>query len=219
VNRYGDVEARNVEGELRVENRNGNVTVDGVTAGVVINNRYSNTTVKDIGASLEIHTRNGSVDVSGVKGDVTIDNSYAPVNVENVQGSLTITGRNNSVTAEHIEGDIRSDSSYQNVRIMDAGGAVTVNSRNGDIAVLFDKPPQKDITISARYGNVTLEMPSSAAFTVDARTEYGDVYSEFDGINTTNNRREKSLTGQIGQGGPQITVQLRNGGIHLDKRG
>src|SRR6266571_601153 len=219
VNRYGEVEARNITGELRIENRNGSVTVQDISDSVTIDNRYSSTTAKNIGGNLQIDTRNGSVDVSQVKGNATIANSYGPISVEQIQGELTITGRNNSIDVEHIEGDIKADSSYQNVNIRDARGAVTVNSKNGDLMLSFVKPPQKDIAVSARYGNVTLELPSAAVFSVDAHTEYGQVDSEFDGLNTTKSNRERSLSGRIGQGGPQITIALRNGDIHLSRRG
>jgi DUF4097 and DUF4098 domain-containing protein YvlB len=219
VNRYGDIEIRNITGEVHVENRNGSVTVEDVSDSVVINNRYSNTTVKNVGRDLQIQTRNGSVDVSGVKGDATIDNSYAPISVENVQGAVTITGRNNSVDLQHIEGDIRADSSYQNVTIKDPRGAVTVTSRNGDLLLSFDKAPQKDVSIAGRYGNVTLEIPSGAAFNVDAHTQYGDVDSEFEGLSIDRSNRDKSVRGQFGQAGPHFTISTRNGNIHLNKRG
>src|SRR5205807_3613006 len=128
-------------------------------------------------------------------------------------------GRNNSVDVQHIEGDLRADSSYQNVSIRDAGGSVTVNSRNGDLLVSFVRPPQKNIQISSRYGNITLELPSNSSFSLDARTEFGQIDSEFEGLNTSTARRERSLTGRFGQGGTQITISLRNGDIHVAKRG
>ena len=219
VNRYGDIEIRNITGEVRNENRNGSVTVEDVSDSVVINNRYSNTTVKNVGRDLQIQTRNGSVDVSGVKGNAAIDNSYAPISVENVQGEVTITGRNNSVDLQLIEGDIRADSSYQNVTIKDPRGAETVTSRNGDLLLSFDKAPQKDVSIAARYGNVTLEIPSGAAFNIDAHTQYGDVDSEFEGLSIDRSNRDKSVRGQFGQAGPHLAISTRNGNIRLNKRG
>jgi hypothetical protein len=219
VNRYGDVEVRSINGKVEVENRNGSVTLDNITGSAGVNNRYANVTVKNVGGDLRIDTRNGSVDVSGVKGSASIDNSYAPINVQDVQGELTITGRNNSIEVEHVEGDIRTDNSFQNVSIKDPRGAVTVTGRNGDLFVSFVRAPQKDVSISTRFANVTLELPSSSTFSVDARTEFGEVYSDFDGISTNTARRERSLNGVLGQGGPRLNITTRNGGIRLLKRG
>ena len=218
VNRYGDVDVRNVEGELRLENRNGSITAEDITQAVSIENRYSNTTVKNVGGDLMIQTRNGSVDVSGVKGSVTVDNRYAPISIENVAGQVTITGRNNSVNVEHVEGDISADSSYQNVTIKDPRGGVKITSRNGDLLLSFERVPQKDVLISSRYGNVTLELPSSSAFNIDARTEYGEVDSDFEGLNTSRVNRQKSIGGQYGQGGPHLEISTRNGNIRLEKK-
>jgi hypothetical protein len=105
------------------------------------------------------------------------------------------------------------------VNIQDARGAITVTSRNGDLRLSLVRPPEKDIAITARYGNVTLGLPTTSSFSVDARTEFGQVYSEFEGVSTSSSRRERSLSGRVGQGGPQITVTLRNGDIRLEKRG
>jgi hypothetical protein len=225
VNRYGDVEIRNITGELRLENRNGSVTIEDVSDSVVIDNSYSNTTARNVGGNLEIETRNGSVDVSGVKGNATITNSYAPINVENVQGSLTINGRNNSVDAQHVDGDLIVDSSYENVTIDDPKGAVKINTRNGEVKLSFERPPQKDVAVTSQYGTITLDLPSASSFNVDARTEYGEIDSDFDGLkhdnglNHDNSRPERVLTGQIGSGGPKIKIDLKNGNLHLGKRG
>jgi hypothetical protein len=219
VNRFGDIEIQNINGEVRLENRNGSVTVEDVSDSVIINNSYSNTTAKNVGGNLEIETRNGSVDVSGVKGNATVTNSYAPINVENVQGALTIRGRNNSVDAQHVDGDLTVDSSYENVTVDDPKGAVKISSRNGEVTLSFEKPPQKDVTVTAQYGTVRLDLPSASSFNVDARTEFGEIDSEFDGLNRDNSRRERALTGQVGSGGPRIKIDLRNGNLHLGKRG
>ena len=219
VNRFGDVEIQSINGKVRVENRNGAVTVEDVGDSVDINNSYANTTAKNVGGHLEIQTRNGSVDVSGVKGNATITNSFAPINVENVQGSLTINGRNNSVDAQHVDGDLTVDSSFENVTVGDPKGAVKIISRNGEVTLSFERPPQKDVAVTAQYGMVRLDLPSGSSFNIDARTQFGEIDSDFDGLNHDNSRRERALTGQVGSGGPKIKIDLRNGNIHLGKRG
>ncbi len=219
VNRYGEVEVQNITGQLQLENRNGTVTVENVSAAVVVSNRYANTTVKNIGGDLRIQSRNGSVDVADVKGTATIDNSYAPVNVKNVEGGLTMSGHNNSVDVEHIEGDVQSSSSYENVTIKDPRAAVSVSGRNGDILLSFERAPRKDISIDARYANVTIELPSRSAFKVDARTEYGDVQSDFEGLSISRSNRDRNMNGEVRQGGPHIEINTRNGDIRLQRRG
>src|SRR2546426_6627292 len=205
VNRFGPVDVRRITGVLEVENRNGAVTVEEVTESVTINNSYSSTSARNIGGNVEIHNRNGSGAVSGVQGTATIANSYGPITVENVQRDVSITGRNNSVEVERVEGGVTVEASYQNVNVRDAKGSVTVRNRNGDVVIGFAKPPQKDISVSTQYSNVTLELPSTAFFSIDAKTRYGSINSEFDGLNNdVSSNRERSLRGRLGQDGPQI---------------
>ncbi|MBI2149671.1 MAG: DUF4097 family beta strand repeat protein [Acidobacteria bacterium] len=219
VNKYGSVDVRGVTGELNVDNRNGNVNVQDVTESVTINNSYSGTTVKNIGGSIEIRNRNGAVDVSGVKGNAAISNSYASISVDNVEGELTVTGRNNGLDIEHVQGGLKAESSYQNVSISDARGGVSLNSRNGDLYLSFERPPEKDISVSNRYGNVRIVLPSASSFSIDARTEYGEVDSEFENIDRSRSNRDASLRGRNGRGGPRITITTRNGNIELSRRG
>jgi hypothetical protein len=94
-----------------------------------------------------------------------------------------------------------------------------VNGRNGDLLLSFDRPPQKDVSIQARYASVTIELPSSSAFRVDARTEFGDVNTDFEGLTINRDRRERIMTGEVRQGGPQLTITTRNANISLRERG
>jgi hypothetical protein len=219
INRYGSVDVRGITGELNVENRNGSVTVENVTQSVIVRNRYSAISAKDIGGNLEIQNRNGGVDVSSVKGSVTISNSYAPISVENVEGTLTVTGRNNSLDIQDVQGDVKAQNSYQNVTINDARGGVSLTSRNSDLFLSFDRPPEKDISISHQYGTVRLELPSASSFSIDADTEYGQVESQFEGLDSSRSNRRTSLKGSVGAAGPQITINSRHGNIFLDRRG
>jgi DUF4097 and DUF4098 domain-containing protein YvlB len=159
------------------------------------------------------------VDVSVIKGNVTIANSYGPISVENVQGKLTISGRNNGLDVQKVEGDVSVQNSYQNVSINDARGAVNLSSRNSDLSLSFDRAPEKDISISHQYGNVRLELPSTSSFGIDAQTQFGNVDTDFDGIDRSTSNRQASLRGRVGTGGPQITINTRNGDIHIDRRG
>jgi DUF4097 and DUF4098 domain-containing protein YvlB len=219
TNRYGEIQVRGIMGSVEVANRNGSVTVEDVSEAVKITNRYSEVNAKNIGGTLQIENRNGSVYVSEVRGNTTISNAYGPITAENINGDITINGRNNSIEVEHVTGSVTADASYQNVTIRDANGPITVRNRNGDVVLGFMKPPDKDVSVVTRYSNVRLELPPSASFNIDARTEHGSVSSEFDGAETRSSDRNRSLRGQVGTGGPTINIETRNGDIRVEKRG
>src|SRR5262249_28058375 len=90
---------------------------------------------------------------------------------------------------------------------------------HGDLFISLVNPPQNDIQISSRYGNVSVELPSNSAFSIDARTEFGEIRSEFQGLNMATSNRERYLTGRVGTGGAQIMIAVGNGSIHLGRKG
>jgi hypothetical protein len=186
---------------LRINNRNGRVEVTGLAGNQDISNRF------------------GAIEVRNITGDVKISNSFGRITVDNVQGDATISGRNNSIELQHIEGDVKADSSFQNVTVRGATGSVEVKGHNGNLFVSFDKPVQKDVQMSTQFGNVTIELPANSSFKVAAHTQFGRINSDFEGLQTSRSDFAKdSAVGQIGQGGPQITVSTFNGNIHLVRR-
>jgi hypothetical protein len=223
TNAYANVEARGITGALELHNRNGNVEVTAIGGSAKLSNAYANTTAKNIGGDLDIDTRNGTVEVESIKGSATISNAYSPINVSNVQGELRIRGRNNSVEVEHAGSDVTVQTSYNNVTIRDAKGAVSVDNRNGDVLVAFAQPPTKDVSVSTQYSGVSIEMPANSSFSLDGRTRFGQIRSDFEGLSETfaerNPDRERGITGRVGQGGPTIKVETRNGDIRIEKRG
>jgi hypothetical protein len=162
-----------------------------------VNNRNGKVQVSDLGGNQDISNRFGEVDVRNVTGDVKVSNSFGRITLENVQGGATITGRNNAIDLQRIEGDVKVESSFQNVDIRDPKGSVEVSSQ---------------------FGNVTIEVPANSSFRITARTEFGQIDSDFVGLETNKSNRETSMIGEVGHDGPQITISARHGTIHLVRR-
>src|SRR5262249_21058574 len=111
-----------------------------------------------------------------------IDNRYGNVTVRDLAGHEVITNRYGRVDLTNIEGEVEVTNRFKEVKLRDIRGAVTVTGQYGDVQAEFLEPPEKDIAISMRFGDVRLQLPSSAPFAVEARTSFGDFKSEFPGI-------------------------------------
>jgi hypothetical protein len=86
-------------------------------------------------------------------------------------------------------------------------------------SLTIQAPARASLDLNNRNGNVVLNLPSSAAFSIDARTRSGEIACEFEGLRVDSSGRERSLSGRVGNGGPQITIETRNGDIRIGKRG
>jgi hypothetical protein len=204
---------------ITVENRNGGVSVRGLTGNQEITNRFGDVEIHGITGKVKIQNQNGSVHLDDVSDSVTIANSFGPIRAANVRGELKISGRNNEIDIDHVEKDLDLESAYQNVDIRDPLGAVNVRSRNGEINIRLLHNPTKNVSVSSDYGNVTIDIPTGAAFSADVSSRYGNIDSDFSGLQNTSHNADHALNGQVGTGGPNIKIESRYGQVRFTRRG
>jgi hypothetical protein len=204
---------------VTIENRNGNVSVRGLTGNQEITNRFGDVELHGVTGMVKIQNQNGSVHVDDVDESVTIANSFGPIRVANVRGELKISGRNNEIDIDHVEKDIDVESAYQNVDIRDPLAGVNVRSRNGEISVHLLHKPVRNISVNSNYGEVTIDVPPGSVFSADVSVRNGSVDSDFSELQSTSHNADHSLSGQVGSGGPNIKVDTRFGQVRLTKRG
>jgi DUF4097 and DUF4098 domain-containing protein YvlB len=150
---------------------------------------------------LRVSNRNGNVEVADLSGNQDISNRFGAVEVRQVTGDVTVSNSFGRITVENVH------------------GRVEVQARNSDVFMSFDKRVQKDVQLSTRFGKVTIELPSDSSFRIDAHTQFGRIDSDFESLQKSRSDVAKeSAQGQIGQGGPQITISTLNGNIHLVRR-
>ncbi|HLQ78464.1 MAG TPA: DUF4097 family beta strand repeat-containing protein [Terriglobia bacterium] len=202
---------------VSIENRNGSITLKGLTGNQSIVNRFGTIEAKGITGSLHIENQNGQVQVEDVSDSVSISSSFAPVIVSNVRGEVKIEGHNSSVNIDQVEKDLNVQTAFQNIDIRDPRGSVTVNNRNGEVSIRLPQKPRHDITVTSQFGDVNIELPSESSFNVDARSHFGNLYSEFTELRTTYQNSDHFMTGQVGSGGPTIRIDGRNSAVRFRK--
>ncbi len=218
-NRHGGTTIRGVTGSVRIEDGYGPVVTENISGSVGIVNKYGSVTVTEIGGDAVVENKYGSVHVAGVVGDATIDNKYSLVSVERVGGRVQIEGRNNSVDLEDVTGRVEVESSYKDIIVRNATGEIDLANRHGGIRLLFEVPPQNDISLTGDYTDIRIEMPAASNFSLDAQTRSGSFDSDFEGIDRVSSGRDQRVVGELGEGGPRITIQTSRGDIRLIERG
>ena len=152
-------------------------------------------------SKLRINNRAGKVEVADLEGDQDISNRFGNVDIRNITGDLKVKNEFGQASVENLK-----------------GGAV-ISEGMGNLSVSFEKLVQKPIEVSSRFGNVTIKLPADSSFSVDANTQFGRIDSDFEGLRKSKPDFTKdSIVGQIGQGGPPITVTTFNGNIRLVRR-
>ncbi len=185
-------------------------------------------------SGLEITEENNTIRVSSgpspfAQADVTIQ---VPT-----QTSVSVNARlGNSVTIENVNGEIEANNMNGQVTITNVSGSVVAHSMNGKIlASLNSVTPDKSMSFSTMNGEIDVTLPASIKANVKLKTDHGDMFTDFD-IKTDStsqpaqvedNRKsggryrmrfDRTTTGTINGGGPEIQFTTFNGNILIHKK-
>ncbi len=124
--------------------------------------------------------------------------------VENTGGNLELNHHNGPVVA------------------LGVSGPVVAHSHNGRVTVSLDRVPAgKPMSISSWNGSVDLTLPPDARFTARMSTHNGSLYTDFElkiQAGSTIGGNNRSTTGAINGGGPELTLKTWNGNVNLRRR-
>lgn len=159
----------------------------------------------DVNFSITV-PRNFSLYLSTVNGgDVVVENVNGEMEISNVNGDVTLTN---------------------------VGGSATVNTVNGDITASFNSiNADSPMAFSNVQGDIDITLPANASVTAKMRSEWGEVYTDFDmNINRSNQENidvdsdvyrvsiNNWITGQINGGGPEYMFKTLRGDIYIRKQ-
>ncbi|WP_164731680.1 DUF4097 family beta strand repeat-containing protein [Flagellimonas beolgyonensis] len=137
------------------------------------------------------------------------------INVDGVTGDLEISNVNGAITLANVE------------------GAVSANTTNGPVKVDFKKMGNAtDMAFSSFNGNVEVSFPSSLKANIKAKSDMGDVYTDFDmavqenkpetekkeGKGAYKVKIEQWVKGKINGGGPELLFKTFNGDILIKSK-
>jgi hypothetical protein len=149
----------------------------------------------------------GPVDASAGSGDIRIGPTSGNVRVSTGSGRIELEGSEGSVFARTGSGSIRA---------IAVAGELEVHTGSGNVAV--DGEPAGSWNLTAASGNITVRLPASAAFDLDAHSRSGRIDSVHPIMvvgTLVGNVSRRQLRGQVRGGGPRIDVSTASGAIRI----
>ncbi len=153
---------------------------------------------------------------------------YVPRNfslkLNTVQGDVSVFGLAGELEISAVNGD---------VELHEISGTVLVNSVNGDIEIDFNEiTANAPMSFTGVNGDIEVAFPANAKFTAKMKTEWGDVYTNFDmEIDRTSSKPEvntkdgeyrvavnKWIFGNVNGGGPEFLFKTLHGDISIRKK-
>jgi DUF4097 and DUF4098 domain-containing protein YvlB len=165
---------------------------------------HSNSHARTIDFVIKVPASGGKLKLSTVNdGDITVSNVNGEIEVSNVNGDVTLTG---------------------------VGGSVVANTHNGDMLVTLKNVESKPMAFTTFNGKVDVTLPADIKTNLKAKSEMGEVFSDFDvAVDNTpkvTRSNEKGLhklnieawvNGKINGGGSEMMMKTFNGNIYIRK--
>lgn len=136
------------------------------------------------------------------------------------------------ITVENVNGELEINNVNGPIQLTNVGGSAVANTINGGITAVFREVDGKaPMAFSTLNGRVDVTFPASARVSIKARSDRGDIYSDFD-IDVEKNQPKTTRTSQSGMyrvsiedwvygkingGGPEVMMKSMQGSIYVRK--
>src|SRR5581483_5546637 len=184
---------------LHAQSGSGDQRIEGLTGAVDLESGSGDMMLRDL--SREVRLRTGS-------GNVEAHNISAPFTAEAGSGDIRLD--------EKDAGDVHVHTGSGNIEIRGVNGGLRAESGSGDVEVSGIN--KGEWTVRTSSGDVDLQLPSDAAFDLDATAGSGSVVVDRPVTMTVQGdlrRAEHTIRGKVSGGGPQLFVHTGSGDIRI----
>jgi hypothetical protein len=148
--------------------------------------------------------------VKGVSGEITLDGVTGDVLADTISGALEGRDVDGSVRFKSVSGDLTL-----------ANGSLTelqADNVNGQIAADISLAASGAMRVSTISGDVTLRLPADSDTRVRLHSTAGYVRSEFDSLRATMSPGSHTVSGNLGDGSGNVSVNSVSGAVTLLRR-
>jgi hypothetical protein len=237
-NEKGDIAISDMAADVSASTRNGNVEINDTAGNVDVNVQSGDVKVTDTKGDVKIAGHGGEIEVVDSTGSLTVDGEfYSSIRADKIAKGVRFISQRTDLTLTQLGGHFEKSSG--NMEIADAPGNLTsrtknvsvnlenvtgkivLDNTNGSVEVRYSSNPKEDISINNVRSSITLSIPSSSSFEIQADCSSCDIDSEFTGDSLKATRTEKGdshLEGKYGAArGPKIVLKTSYDSIQIRK--
>ena len=230
----GDITVSDVTSDVSISLQSGDVDLRDIAGDISVETRKGDVKAADIKGDVKVSGKGGEIDVNNCTGGLTVDGDfYGPVRGDKITKGVRLISVKTDLTLSALSGHMEAGSG--NLDIIDApgnlelrtrdmevnvenpGGKVKIDDRNAEISVRYSSVPKDDVMITNSSASISLTLPGSSSFEIQADCRNCDVDSEFPGLQASKGASgDASLAGKLGSGrGPKIVLKTSYGNIAL----
>ena len=213
----GDVTTEDVTGNVNADVRRGGIHADRISGNLTVTGRLQDVTLNEVQGSASVTGDIfGDLHISKLAKGVKVSTSRTTVEFPKLDGEMTMDS--GQLQIDQANGPLVISTRAKDLRLDSIAGDVRVNNDAGEITLdTGGRLPLGNIEIFGRHGDVHLHLPAKAQFAIQASTRHGEVTSDFGELQVNNPDHGNSvISGRIGKGGPQITVNTDSGDVSVN---
>ena len=191
----GDVEARGVEGPVKLVSGSGDIRAGEVRQSAELSTGSGDVTVRDIGGAVDARTGSGEMKFERVRGDLRARTGSGDLEVSDPGGRV----------------DVRTGSG--GIQVAGASNDLRLHTSSGDCDVDGNPARGSLWEIETGSGDVTLEVPESASFQLHVVGRSSRVDTDLKMVTEESSKRE--LRGRIGSGEARVRVETSSGSVRI----
>jgi len=234
----GDITVADLSTSVTINsNSSETIEVRDTSGDVSIDARKGDIKVSDTKGNVKISGKGGQIDVTSASGGLTLNGEfYGPIRADKIAKGVRFISKRTDLTLTQLTGHIEAGSG--NLEIVDAPGNITlrttsydvsienatgkvqVDNRNGDVSLRFSAPPKEDVAITNSNSTISLTLPGSSSFDINADCHSCDIESDFSGdaLKQTKESENSHVEGKYGTArGPKIMLKTSYGELAIRK--
>jgi DUF4097 and DUF4098 domain-containing protein YvlB len=195
ISNNGDFSAHDIQGDVTVEGNGGDLTISDIHGKVTMQGDFTGDThLERADQAVHFHSSRTDLEFARLPGDMSLDGDS--LHATQVVGPVRIVcSRSKDIEMSQVFGDTHIEDRDARVELGMAGAyPVDVKDQKGDVEV---------------------SLPPGINQSVDARTHNGDIVSDFP--LEVSGDENKTMTGNIGKGGPRLTLYTEHADLRLRK--
>ena len=194
ISNHADFSAHDIQGDVSVEGNGGDLTLSDIHGKVTLQGEYGGDIhLEHVDQPITFHSSRTDMELGRLAGDMSM--SMDSLHVTQVAGPIRVITHSKDIELSQVYGDTHIEDRDARVEL-DMGGSFPVEVKNSK-------------------GDIEVALPPSASATVDGRTHNGDIVSDFP--LTISGDEDKTISGNIGKGGPRLSISTEHADLKLRK--
>jgi DUF4097 and DUF4098 domain-containing protein YvlB len=217
--RHGSVSVYRARGKVDVTAPQSKVILEEIQGPVQVEASQREVRITRVSTSVEVKQKYGSLHLERIGGAVKVSLEHTEFNGFDLQGGLQAEAEYSEIHLEKTTGPLHVRNRLKPVTIEDFSSSIQVENENAAVYLSSSEPVQQPVRVRTDHGKIEFVQPENSRFRLSATTQTGRIVSDFsEFLPPKGDHNLKTLQGELGSGGPMVTLESIQGSIWIKKK-